>query len=240
MMEWAPTIMSASLPLREELDVEAAVTQARAALERHGLLLFSDPALPSLVGLVVGEPLRSSWWGHPRGNAIYLAMNRLDDDPDVLSTKLVTGKVTYVHRRLWTAVVTVGVARDGWQMDRLSLGARWLLRETDAEGEVHTDGVVAPPDVRAGKRVADFARELERRLLVHTSEIHTPSGAHARVLQTWQRWSREVSLEASSLSAAQGRKELEAAAERLAAEVPDGVARLPWRPARPRRPAHHA
>src|SRR5215471_17022476 len=201
--------MTASLPPQEGPTVAAALVEARAALERHGLLLLSDPALPSLVGLIVGEPLRSSWWGHPRGHAIYAAMNRLDDDPDVLSTKLVAGKVTYVHRRLWSAILAVGTARDAWQMDSLSAGERWLLREVDTEGELATDGVVVPPEARAGhrERVADFARELERRLLVNATEIHTPSGAHAKVLQTWQRWAHALALPASSVSAAQGRQE---------------------------------
>ena len=53
------------------------------------MLLLSDPALPSLVGMIVDEPLRSSWWGHPRGPIIYETMSRLDDDERVLSTKLV-------------------------------------------------------------------------------------------------------------------------------------------------------
>jgi hypothetical protein len=230
--------MTASLPPREGPSVASAVTEARAAIERYGLLLFSDPALPSLVGLIVGEPLRTSWWSHPRGHTIYNAMNRLDDDPDVLSTKLVAGKVTYVHRRLWAAVLAVGMARESWQMEGLSAGARWLLREVDAEGELATDGVVAPPEVRAGKRVADFARELERRLLVHATEIHTPSGAHAKVLQTWQRWAEGIGLHATTVPAAQGRQELEASAERLAAEVTGGgIVELPWRPKLSRRSA---
>src|SRR5438309_9920460 len=109
MMEWAPIIMTSSLPPAEYPGaVAAALEQARAALERIGLLLLSDPALPSLVGTIVQEPLRTSWWGHPRGHDIYHAMKALADDPHVLSTKLVAGKVTYVHQRLWPAVYALG------------------------------------------------------------------------------------------------------------------------------------
>src|SRR5438874_3325997 len=64
--------------------IERALEQAHATLERIGLLLLSDPALPSLVGLIVGEPLRTSWWGHPRANVIYHAMTALEEDPIVL------------------------------------------------------------------------------------------------------------------------------------------------------------
>jgi hypothetical protein len=202
--------------------------RARKALERNGILLFSDPALPSLVGIIVGEPLRSSWWGHPRGPLIYAAMNRLEDDPEVLATKLVAGKVTYVHPRLWAAVVAVGIAREPWQVDGLSAGARWLLDETDSQGIVQTDLAAPPAEVRGGKRVADFGRELERRLLVHATEIHTPSGAHAKVLQAWPRWATEVNLPAGSLSASEARRGLEESAARLTSGIPSGVARLPW------------
>ncbi|HEY2593857.1 MAG TPA: hypothetical protein VGK33_08145 [Chloroflexota bacterium] len=216
------------------LPVEGALGRARAALERFGLLLFSDPALPSLVGMIVDEPLRTSWWSHPRGHLIYEAMNRLDDDASVLSTKLVAGKVTYVHQRLWPALVTLATAREDWQLDGLSAGAAWLLGEVEAEGHVQTDTVVLPNEARNGKRVADVARELERRLLVHATEFHTPSGAHAKVLQAWPRWAAEQGVPRTSPSAAQAKQALEEAAASLAADIEGGVAELPWRP-RPKR-----
>jgi hypothetical protein len=216
--------------------VDSALQQARAALERIGILLFSDPALPSLVGMIVDEPLRTSWWGHPRGHLIYEAMSRLDDDASVLSTKLVAGKVTYVHRRLWPALVTLGTARESWQLDGLSAGAAWLLGEVEATGHVQTDTVVLPNEARSGKRVADAARELERRLLVHAAEIHTASGAHAKVLQSWPRWAAEVTLPRSSMTAAQAKETLEEAGASLAVDVEGGVVELPWRPRPKRRP----
>ena len=194
------------------------------SLERYGLLLFSDPALPSLVALVAGEPVRGSWMVHPRGHAIYAAMNALEDDPAVLTTKLIGGKVTYVHRRLWSAVLAVASSREPWQMDGLSSGARWLLSEVDALVEVVTDGLAPPP--ATSKRVADLARELERHLLVHSTEIHTPRGSHAKVLQTWQRWAAGVSLR-TALPPERGRAQLQAAAAQLAA-TGGTRARLPW------------
>jgi hypothetical protein len=38
---------------------------------KHGILLLSDSVLPSLVTLIAEEPVRGSWWGHPKGNLIY-------------------------------------------------------------------------------------------------------------------------------------------------------------------------
>jgi len=216
------------------VETAPALAAARALLERTGLLLFSDPALPSLVGIIVGEPLRTSWWGHPRGGDIYHAMNELEDDPEVLSTKLVAGKVTYVHKRLWPAIYAIGQAREAWQIESLSPGAAFLLGAVEAEDALQTDDVFAPPDVLPRRRVPDATRELERRLLVHATEVHTPSGAHAKVLETWPRWADSVDLTARGLGSAEARRQLEQAAERLTAEVSGGVAVLPWQPSRRR------
>jgi hypothetical protein len=207
------------------------VAQALVELERSGLLLFSDPALPSLVGLIVDEPLRKSWWGHPRGHLIFQAMNVLADDPRVMSTKLVAGKVTYVHRRLWQAIYALGCAREPWQMDALSEAARWLLQQVDADGELQSD-LLGPR-----KAVPEAARELERRLLVHADEVHTASGAHAKVLQTWPRWAANQQLVVAGLAVVEARRQLESAAEQLSAGIAGGMASLPWQaPTRARRP----
>jgi hypothetical protein len=216
---------------RAVIEAVDAVAAALAALERYGLLLFSDPALPSLVDIIVGAPLRTSWWGHPRGNVIYHAMNSLHDHSRVLSTKLIAGKVTYVHQRLWPAVYSLGCAREPWQLERLSAAATWLLQQVDADGELQTDLVVPPPQSAiASTKVGVAARELERALLVHSTEVHTPSGAHARMLQTWPRWAADVRFAPPRLSAQAARNDLEHAADQLAADVPGGVAALPWRP----------
>lgn len=61
--------------------------------------------VPSLAEAVAGERIQGSWWGHPKGQAIFLAAEAVSDSPDVLVCKLVDGKVTYVHRRLWPALV---------------------------------------------------------------------------------------------------------------------------------------
>lgn len=191
------------------------------SLEHYGLLLFSDPRLPSLVSVTVGEPVRGSWMVHPRSHAIYAAMTALEEAPSVLTTKLVAGKVTYVHRRLWHAVLAVATGREVWQMNGLSPGARWLLSEVGAVGEIVTDTLAPPAGTRG--RVADLARELERRLLVHSTEIHTPRGSHAKVLEPWQVWASRAG-GVNVIRVQEGRQQLEAAAADLGP-----TARLPWR-----------
>jgi hypothetical protein len=80
--------------------------QAIAFVEQHGVVLQAARGpLPSLAEVVAGERIRGSWWGHPKGKEIFRAAEAVCDSPDVLVCKLVQGKVTYVHRRLWPALV---------------------------------------------------------------------------------------------------------------------------------------
>lgn len=79
---------------------------ALAFVERHGVVLQAARGpVPSLAEAVAGERIRGSWWGHPKGRAIYAAATAVADSPDVLVCRLVQGKITYVHRRLWPALV---------------------------------------------------------------------------------------------------------------------------------------
>jgi hypothetical protein len=77
-----------------------------AVLVEHGMLLQSARGpLPNVAELVAGEPIKGSWWGHPKGHGIFDVLGELDDSPDVVRLRLVNGKVTLVHRRLWPALV---------------------------------------------------------------------------------------------------------------------------------------
>lgn len=75
---------------------------------RHGVVLAAGKGpVPSIAEAVAGEPIRGSWWGHPAGRAIFAALEQLDDADDVRCFKLVGGKITFVHRRLWPALVAL-------------------------------------------------------------------------------------------------------------------------------------
>jgi hypothetical protein len=79
---------------------------ALAFVDEKGVVLESGRGpVPSLVEAIVGESIRGSWWGHPKGSEIFRATRAVRDSPDVLVCKLVEGKITYVHRRLWRALV---------------------------------------------------------------------------------------------------------------------------------------
>ena len=74
-----------------------------ATLSRLGLLLKQDKELPNVVTILTGEKLSASWWSHPQGKLIFNVLRELEDHPDVLVAKLIAGKDTLVHRRLWIA-----------------------------------------------------------------------------------------------------------------------------------------
>ncbi|MGH9889574.1 MAG: hypothetical protein ACREBE_28840 [bacterium] len=186
---------------------------ALAELASRGLLLQGDGALPSVVRGVVGGPVRGSWWSHAKAHDIYAVCEFLNDHPDATTAKLILGKVTYVHRALWPALVAVGEALEPWQMEGLSRAALSLLRE-----------VIGTGALRAGNPAA--ARELEQRLLVHVEEVHTERGAHAKQLESWAAWSARVSVPAARPSAADARQTFASHARDF------GEARrrlLPWR-----------
>ena len=71
-------------------------------VKEHGVVTESARAtVPSLAQEIVGSTISGSWWSHPRSHEIYRLINVARDSTDVLVCRLVDGKVTYVHRRLW-------------------------------------------------------------------------------------------------------------------------------------------
>jgi hypothetical protein len=179
------------------------------ALAQRGLLLEQDKELPNVVGILTGQSLRTSWWSHPRARSIFATLTELARHPDVLFTKLLYGKVTLLHRRLWPSFLALASAREAWQVRGLGASARSLFRDLEHTGSVRASG----PAVK----------ELERRLLVHTEEVHTESGRHEILLQAWHAWSEHVGCKPAP-SLAQARDTLEAAVQALGAPL----TALPW------------
>ena len=80
--------------------------QGLAFVKRHGVVLQAARGpVPSLAEEIAGGPIRGSWWGHPKGHEIFRVAESICESDQVLVCKLVEGKVTYVHRRLWPALV---------------------------------------------------------------------------------------------------------------------------------------
>src|SRR5687767_9061730 len=80
--------------------------QALIFVEERGIVLESARGpVPSLAEAIAGKRIRGSWWGHPKGDAIFACSRAIRRSNDILTCRLIDGKVTYVHRRLWPALV---------------------------------------------------------------------------------------------------------------------------------------
>jgi hypothetical protein len=202
---------------REVSPAQARSLEVLAALERTGLLLKQDKHLPSVVTLLAGAPLSSSWWSHPDSRSMFRVLSELSHHPDVLLTKLLLAKDTFVHRTLWPAFLAVASAREPWQVAGLSGPARRLLASIDrTAASVRSTGAAA--------------KELIARLLVHATEFHTDEGRHEIALQSWSAWRAQADIVILD-SVDDARRALEDASHRLGAPP----TALPWRAAKPSR-----
>jgi hypothetical protein len=192
-------------------------------LKKLGLLLLSGSAFPSVVNLIARSDVKGSWWSHPDAHAIFAVSELLEAHPDVLIMKLLEGKVTFIHRELWSQIYSIGVAREDWQMKDLSAPAKALLTNVENEKSLDTNKL-AP--VR-GMKPGDLARELELRLLVHANQVHTESGAHAKRLETWDSWADRVGLK-DRRSHPQHAKQLMEKRVKALNDKFGADARLPW------------
>jgi len=195
-------------------------------LKRSGLVLLADNKLPSISTFVVGEPIRGSWWGHPRADDIFHVVCRIGDHPDVAVTKLISGKLTFVHRKFWPALLAIGIAREPWQMNGLSRKARNLLQIVDRKGEVRSDRLSASPKAKHSSW-SEAIRELEERLLVYAEEFHSETGAHAKRLESWKHWAARVGLKPDQMASEEAKDELKKFAQKIAAGHSD-IPKLPW------------
>lgn len=188
--------------------VAPAERRVLAELRRIGLLLKQDKVLPSVVGFVTGEALASSWWSHPRAKEIFTLLEVLSERADVLETKLIGGKVTFVHEQLWPAWLGVATSGEPFQTSGLSVAAKRLFSAVARAGELEASGAAV--------------KELEQRLCVRSEQRHTTSGKHVLVLESWAAWAQRRGVRAKP--PLEGKRALEGAAEAFGA--PFGA--LPW------------
>jgi hypothetical protein len=81
-------------------------TEAIAFVKRHGVVLQAARGpVPSLADAIAGETIRGSWLGHLKSREIFRAVRAVCETPEVLVCKLIDNKITYVHRRVWPALI---------------------------------------------------------------------------------------------------------------------------------------
>jgi len=143
--------------------------QAVAFVATHGVVLESAQGpFPSLAGAVAGEPIRGSYWSHPKAHEIFQCSRAIRQSADVLVCRLVRRKVTYVHRRLWPALVRLAS-----RFDTDSLAAIHEVHTPSGKHEVHTTAYPAwvTEDI---KRAALGLSEEEAASLLPTIPGRTP------------------------------------------------------------------
>jgi hypothetical protein len=189
-------------------------------IEKRGILLVTDPVLPSVTGIVTGEPVSGSWWSHPRAHEIFAVTTILEEDPAVLRVKLVSRKETFVHRSLWPQLFAIATSKADWQTSGLSARARALLEKVESYGAIRLDELGRGFDRKALGRAA---RELEERLLVHGDQMHTEKGAHAKLLSSWTERAKKLNVSFEGIDIESARAAFE---ERT-------TGKLPWQRTRP-------
>ena len=82
--------------------------EAISFIKEHGVVLASAKGpVPRLSEAIVNEPIKGSWWAHPKSHQIFAVFQAVTDSKEVLVCRLVNGKVTFIHSRLWPALVRV-------------------------------------------------------------------------------------------------------------------------------------
>lgn len=198
---------------------------ALSALRELGLMLETDRAFPSLVALMAGGPVKGTWWAHPLANQIYMVGMSLMDLPEVIFIRLLSGKMTYVHQRLWPALYAIASAREPWQLASLPPTAKSMLLMLGRRDSIRMDELRSS---RSAKELGVDARLLEARLLAFGDDVHTDSGAHVKRIETWESWAKRVGFSIDNIpSTENARRELEQIVANLN-QTHDAAATLPW------------
>src|SRR5437879_4971477 len=80
--------------------------QAKSLVQKHGVVLASGKGrVPRLSEAIVSGSMAGSWLSHPKAHQTFAVLQAVVESRDVLVCRLVGGKVSLVHRRLWPALV---------------------------------------------------------------------------------------------------------------------------------------
>ncbi len=106
------------------------IKEALTFVEENGIVLESAQGpVSNLAAKIAAEELRGSWWAHKKAREIFVITRAVRNSGDVLVCRLIDGKVTYVHRRLWPALVRVA-----GKIPKIQLAA---IREVHLENGKH-------------------------------------------------------------------------------------------------------
>src|SRR5688500_1106033 len=123
-----------------------------------------DAAVFSATALLAKEPVRGSWWSHPKASDMYRSITEVDDHEDVEIVKLLGGKLTFSHRRLWPAMLAAVTEGAAWQTKDLPRSALRLVERLEEAKSIRADMI---------KDLKKEAKLVEERLLVFAASVHT-------------------------------------------------------------------
>lgn len=84
----------------------ATVEEALVFVREHGVVLAAAKGTaPRLTEAIAGEAINGSWWAHPHSHRIHAILEAVTASEQVLVCRLVNGRITLVHRRLWPSLV---------------------------------------------------------------------------------------------------------------------------------------
>jgi hypothetical protein len=113
--------------------------QALRFIEQHGVVLIAArDCVPCLVEVIVGEPIRGSWWAHAQSHGIFAVVQKVVANAELLPCRLIDGKLTLVHRRLWPALVKLAYRFTPEQLAQ--------VRQVHTPSGRHINRVVSFPD----------------------------------------------------------------------------------------------
>ena len=136
----------------------ATAEEALAFVRQHGVVLASakGPA-PRLTEAIIGEDIKGNWWAHPKSHHIYAILGAVTNSDQILVCRLIGGKITLVHRRLWPYLVRLAKRFAPEQLAQ--------VREEHTSTGRHASRVVpfpqwVPPEVLGQANAVDEQRAL--------------------------------------------------------------------------------
>lgn len=150
-------------PAGSKRKVGMTARQALRFIETHGVALESARgAAPRLTETIINGPVKGSWWGHPRGREIFAVLQAVKESEEVLVCRLLGGKITFVHRRLWPALVRIAPRLEPGRVARVSeihtAAGRHEITETPFPRWVPADVKAAASRLSEAEAVTAFGR----------------------------------------------------------------------------------
>ena len=154
------------------MNATSSVARALAFVEAHGVVLASAKGpVPRLIDAIAGEAISGNWWSHPRASAIYNVLSAVSASEQILVCRLINGKVTLVHQRLWPALVYLA--------DRFAPRQIAQIREEHTASGRHAVSEVPFPQW-VPSDIAQEARALEEREAISAMEQWLPRGTRQK------------------------------------------------------------